>query len=90
MAKFGLNKAKLEMIQQGFVEVKEIIAKATEATNLRGLVRDLRRIPVSDRDKKRELAAFFQLPEASQYSTAEKYQAYNDVLGYERNRRQLG
>jgi len=86
----GIGKAQLAAIRQGFVEVKETIARATETTNLRGLIRDLRRIPTSDRDKKRTLAEFFQLPEARHYDADDRRKAYDDVLGRDRNSRQRG
>jgi len=50
------------------------------------LVEDLRRIPVDDMSKKRELAAFFQSPNGSRFGTDERRQAYDDLLGRERNR----
>lgn len=86
----GLGQSRLEAIRQGFREVKQLIAEKTEPANLRGLVRDLRRIPASDRDKKRELAAFFQSPGGDKYSREERHKAYDDVLGADRNSRQRG
>lgn len=90
MAGRGISRERLAEIRQGFKEVKQKIADATKSGNLRGLVRDLRRIPSADRDKKRELAAFFQDSGGREYSRDERRQAYDDVLGRERNSRQRG
>lgn len=90
MAERGLGRARLEEIRQGFREVKAMIAEATEVGNLRGLLRDLRAIPASDREKKRELAAFFQRGDGRRYSRDEQREAYNELLGTSRNNRQRG
>ena len=90
MAGRGMPASKLAEIRQGFREVKEKIAQATRSGNLRQLERDLRRIPSSDRDKKRELAFFFQEPFGREYSRDERRRAYDDVLGRDRNERQRG
>lgn len=50
------------------------------------LIEDLRRIPSDDMSKKRELAAFFGSEQGQRYSTSERRQAYDDLLGRERNR----
>lgn len=88
--KGGLGQSRLEAIRQGFREVKQIIAEKTEPANLRGLVRDLRRLPAADRDKKRTLAEFFQTPEGEKYSRDDRRDAYDTVLGKDRNSRQRG
>ena len=89
MAERGLGRARLEEIREGLREVKEMIRDRAERGNLRGLIRDLKRIPAGDREKKRELAAFFQTEEGDRYSREERHQAYIDLLG-ERNHRQRG
>jgi hypothetical protein len=59
-----------------------------DASDIRAHVRRLKQIPASDRDKKRELAAFFQSETGSQFSKEERHEAYNNLLGRERNSRQ--
>jgi hypothetical protein len=54
------------------------------------VVERLRRIPASDTSKKEQLAAFFQSPEGQGSSRAEREQAYNDLLGRERNKENRG
>lgn len=90
MAGRGIPQARLEALRQGFRDVKAVIKEATDTANLRGLVRDLRRIPAADRDKKRTLAEFFQLPEAQHYTRDDRRNAYDSVLGKDRNSRQRG
>lgn len=53
-------------------------------------VNRIRRIPLDDKDKKRALARFFQSPDGAKYTRREREQAYNDLLGRERNSRQIG
>jgi hypothetical protein len=86
----GIGASQLAQIRQGFAEVKQIIAERTEKSNLRGLIRDLRSIPTSERDKKRELAAFFQTEVGERYTREERHQAYNDLLGRDENSRHRG
>lgn len=86
MAERGLGRARLEQIREGFRELKENIRKRAEVGNLRGLVRDLRALPTADREKKRELAAFFQSGDGRRFSRDEQREAYNDLLGARANR----
>ena len=90
MAERGLGATALANIRAGMVAFKQNLREKAETSNLSGLIRDLRRLPVADRDKKRELAAFFQMEEGTRYTREDRHKAYNAVLGVDRNRRQRG
>ena len=53
-------------------------------------VADLRRIPADDARKKEALANYFQTPDGDKYTRQEREQAYNDLLGRERNKEHRG
>lgn len=72
------------------VEVKTLDIVNTDTDPRRSMVRFLKQIPGSDGYKKRELAKFFQSVEGQAYSQAERKQAYDELLGRERNAKTVG
>ena len=56
----------------------------------RSIVRFLKGIPADDDKKKEELTKFFQTSAGSRYSSAERKQAYDELLGAHRNRDTIG
>lgn len=58
--------------------------------NVEELIRETRRIPTSERDKKEWLAAYFQSDAGRNITREERHQAYNDLLGVDRNKRHRG
>lgn len=56
----------------------------------RSMVRFLKQLPSDDESKKEELKKFFQTPEGLRYSRSERKQAYDDLLGVDRNRETIG
>lgn len=89
MAEEGRRRSLFELARDGFNLLTENLGGLIRRNNLRGFVRELRSIPISDREKKRELAAFFQTDVGERYSRDEKREAYNQLLG-ERADRQRG
>ena len=77
---------------QGFQEFSARFAAIAEAEPdpLKDYVAALRQIPAGDTPKKAELAKFFQTEAGSKYSRAEREAAYNELLGRERNRENIG
>jgi hypothetical protein len=75
-------------MHQDFEDYRALRDAEIEASDVRGMVRRLRQIPGSDREKKRELAFFFQSQEGSRFDKDDRSRAYNELLGRERNRRQ--
>ena len=60
------------------------------AINPRNLVDELRRIPARDERKKTALADFFASERGQHFSRDEKRQAYDQLLGSERNKENRG
>lgn len=57
---------------------------------LESVVHNLRQAPARDERKKAQLAEFFQTPAGQAYSKEEKRQAYDDLLGVQRNKENRG
>lgn len=76
----------------GFFEYVEGMGRIinTETDPLPDTISELRSLPAADTPKKRALAEFFQTEAGSKYSTAEREAAYNELLGRERNRENMG
>ena len=78
--------------QEGFREfsrrMEDLIDEPVDPS--RSIIRFLKSIPTDDKTKKRELALFFQRDEGQRYSAAERKQAYDELLGVQRNRETIG
>lgn len=90
MAERGRSIDWIGWAREGFNQLREAASNAIARNNLRGYVRELRQIPASDREKKRELAAFFQTDYGRRFSVDERRDAYDSLLGSSRNNRQRG
>lgn len=84
----GNKWAQLRTMHQDFEDYRALRDADIERSDIRGTVRRLRTIPGSDREKKRELAFFFQSEEGSHFGTEDRRRAYNELLGESRNKRQ--
>lgn len=84
----GNKWSQLRSMHQDFEDYRNLRDADIEASDVRGMVRRLRTIPGSDREKKRELAFFFQSEAGSHFDTDDRHRAYNELLGRSRNRRQ--
>lgn len=80
--------ANLRTMHQDFEDYRALRDAEIERSDIRGTVRRLRTIPGSDREKKRELAFFFQSEEGSRFDKDDRHRAYNELLGRDGNRRQ--
>ena len=72
------------------IEEQEQIIISTETEPSRSMIRFLKMLPTDDDKKKEELTKFFQTPAGSRYSSAERKQAYDELLGAHRNRDTIG
>lgn len=84
-----------ELLQEAIEGFKEFSARfaaiaEAEPDPLPDYVAALRQLPAGDTPRKRELAKFFQTEAGSKYSTVEREAAYNELLGRERNRENMG
>lgn len=84
----GNKWGQLRSMHDDFEEYRRVRDAEIDSTDVRGVVRRLRQTPASDREKKRELAYFFQTESGSHFNTDDRSRAYNELLGRERNRRQ--
>lgn len=77
---------------EGFQEFsRRFDALATgRRTDKDNIVRFLRQIPADDMTKKVELAKYFQTRDGQTYSTRERRESYDELLGRDRNRRTFG
>ncbi len=58
--------------------------------SLDAVVHSIRSLPADDGAKKRELQAFFDTDQGQIYGRTERFKAFNDLLGVERNRERQG
>lgn len=84
----GNKWATMGSMRDDFEAYRNLRDAEIERSDLRGMVRRIRQLPISDRIKKRELAFFFQSEEGSRYDTDDRRRAYDEALGRDRNRRQ--
>ena len=93
MSESGLyNPETLNEAVEGFKEFSARFAKiAEEAAEPRdNMVSFIQRLPADDMDKKVALARFYQSPEGQRYSSEERKQGYDNLLGPNRNGRTHG
>ena len=67
-----------------------ILDAIVTARRTRDAVRQIRALPVSDRDRKQIMAAWWQEHGGATRSRAERHEAYDRLLGRERNARIRG
>ena len=92
MAESQFDPETLQGAIEGFQEFSAKFAElaAVEESLLANTIRFLRRIPTTDKAKKRELNKYFQSSLGSRYSRAERKAAYDELLGTQRNRGTIG
>ena len=77
----------LEEATEGFKTFSRRYDEISDEDNVNAMVEFLRRLPTDDRTKKRELANFFQNDETGKYDSTRRREAYDSLLGRDRNRR---
>ena len=82
----------LEEAKEGFREFSNRLDRliGEPERKVDSIIRFLRNIPADDMAKKVELAKFFRTQEGENYNDAEKREAYDSLLGKDRNRRTHG